>query len=246
MSHMQTTETKSQNLQEFFGKQWQIYQKMLDNNYMGHREIYNILHEFLINYFQKPFRMLDLGCGDASFTSQALLNTNISCYYGVDLSIPALETAKENLAKINCDKTLISGDFSQLDSVLELLPENKFDTIFMSFALHHQHLEQKYYFIEQFHNLLNSGGVFILIDVVRQPEEDRDTYVRRYLDIAKQDWSLLTQEDYSMVAEHMLLSDFPETQQTLQEISQKIGFIKFECLYCDVLNTTQLLCFYKG
>ena len=54
---------------------------------MGHREIYGVLHELLVSYFQKPFKMLDLGCGDASFTAQVLLDTNIVSYQGVDLSI---------------------------------------------------------------------------------------------------------------------------------------------------------------
>ncbi|MDY7013154.1 MAG: ubiquinone biosynthesis protein UbiE, partial [Cyanobacteriota bacterium] len=57
---------------EFFNQQWQLYQKILFNNYMGHQEIYGVLHELLINDLKKPFSLLDLGCGDASFTAQAL------------------------------------------------------------------------------------------------------------------------------------------------------------------------------
>ncbi|WP_414574743.1 class I SAM-dependent methyltransferase [Anabaena sp. CCY 9402-a] len=106
MTHLQNSEYESSYLKEFFSKQWKIYQKVLNNNYMGHREIYSILHELLVSYFQKPFKILDLGCGDASFISLALLNTNIASYHGIDLSIPALEIAKENLAKIHCDTTL--------------------------------------------------------------------------------------------------------------------------------------------
>lgn len=246
MTYLKNSEHNSQHLEEFFGKQWQIYQKVLNNNYMGHREIYRVLHSFLVNYFQKPFKLLDLGCGDASFTSKALLNTSISSYHGVDLSIPALEIAKENLAIIHCDTTLIPGDFSQLGSVLNSKQQNTFDAILMSFALHHQNIEQKYYFIEQLYHLLTNDGIFILIDIVRQQQEDRATYIQRYLDAVQQDWSLLTQEEYSMVEEHISSSDFPETQATLQEISEKIGFTRLECLYCDALNTTKLLCFYKG
>jgi ubiquinone/menaquinone biosynthesis C-methylase UbiE len=246
MTHLKNSEPESNHLKEFFSQQWNIYQKVLNNNYMGHREIYSILHELLVSYFQKPFKILDLGCGDASFISRALLNTNIASYHGVDLSIPALEIAKENLAIIQCDTTLIPGDFSQLSSFLDSNQKNKFDAILMSFALHHQNFEQKYHFIEQLYNLLNSGGIFLLIDIIRQQEEDRATYIRRYLDGVQNYWSLINQEEYSMIEEHISSSDFPETQQTLQEISQKSGFTKFESLYCDPLNTTQLLCFYKG
>src|SRR5579883_495647 len=186
MAHIKNSEQESNQKTEFFRKQWKIYQKVLNNNYMGHREIYRTLHELLVSYFQRPFKMLDLGCGDASFTSLALLNTNIASYHGVDLSIPALEIAKENLAKIQCNITLTQGDFSDSDSFLASYPQNKVDVILISFALHHLHLEQKYYFIDQLQNCLVSGGILILIDIIRQHEEDRATYIRRYLDGVQQ------------------------------------------------------------
>ncbi|MBW4636573.1 MAG: class I SAM-dependent methyltransferase [Iphinoe sp. HA4291-MV1] len=79
---------------EFFNTQWKLYQKILSNNYMKHREIYGVLHKFLVSYFQKPFSLLDLGCGDASFAVQALLNTTITFYTGIDLSKSDLETGR--------------------------------------------------------------------------------------------------------------------------------------------------------
>jgi methylase of polypeptide subunit release factors len=100
MTQLKNGENESLLVEEFFNKQWKIYQKVLNNNYMGHNEIYGILHKFLLNNFQKPFKMLDLGCGDASLTSLVLSNTNITSYHGVDLSIAALEIAKENLKKV--------------------------------------------------------------------------------------------------------------------------------------------------
>ncbi len=245
MTNLKNSGHESTDVKEFFSKQWKIYQKVLNNNYMGHQEIYSVLHELLVSYFPKPFKMLDLGCGDASFISRALLNTNIVSYHGVDLSIPALEIAKENLDKVQCNTTLTQGNFFQLGSFLAPDSQNKVDVILISFALHHQHLEQKSSFIEQLQKFLISGGVLILIDIIRQPEEDRDTYIRRYLDGVQKYWSLINQEEYSMIEEHISSSDFPETQQALQEISQQSGFARFECLYRDPLNTTQLLCFYK-
>ena len=67
---------------EFFNQQWSIYQKILSNNYMSHRECYALLHRFLVGYFHKPYSLLDLGCGDASFTVRSLLDTPIVAYKG--------------------------------------------------------------------------------------------------------------------------------------------------------------------
>ncbi|KAB8319024.1 class I SAM-dependent methyltransferase [Tolypothrix campylonemoides VB511288] len=230
---------------EFFNQQWKTYQKVLNNNYMGHREIYSHLHELLVNYFQKPFTMLELGCGDASLTSQALLNTHIASYKGIDLSIPALEIAKQNITIVQCNATFTQGDFCELVAELAQSQQNTFDAIFMSFALHHLHLEQKDDFIGQLKPLLTPDGVFILIDIVRQEEEDRETYIKRYLEGVQKHWSLLTPEEYLMVENHITSSDFPETRSTFQEISQKHGFTRIDCLYHDPLDTTQLLCFYQ-
>ncbi len=245
MTQIESNEYESFRPKEFFNEQWKIYQKVLNNNYMGHQEIYCILHELLVSYFQRPFKMLELGCGDASLTTQALLNTNIAFYQGIDQSIPALESAKQNMARIQCHRTFTLGDFSQLISEFVQEGHNRFDAILISFALHHLELDQKYDLIEQLKNLLYSNGVLILIDVVCKQEEDRETCIKRYLEGVQKDWLLLTPQEYSMVANHISSSDFPETQQTFQEISQKCGFARFECLYHDSLDTTELLCMYK-
>ncbi|MEA5619086.1 class I SAM-dependent methyltransferase [Cronbergia sp. UHCC 0137] len=232
--------------EQFFNQQWKLYQKVLNNNYMGHQEIYNILHELLVNHFPKPFKMLDLGCGDASFTSQALLNTNIVSYLGIDLSVTALEIAKQNMAIMDCETNFIPADFSESVSELAQNQQNKFDAILISFALHHLQLEQKDSFIANLKNLLTSNGIFILIDIVRQETEERESYINRYLEGVQEYWSLLSPEEYWMVENHISSSDFPETQQTLQQISDKYGFSKLECLYSDRTDTTKLLCFYSA
>jgi ubiquinone/menaquinone biosynthesis C-methylase UbiE len=248
ITQLQNREEESfdpRNPQEYFSKQWKVYQKLLNSNHLRHREVYCILHELLVSYFQKPFKMLDLGCGDASFTAQALLNTKISFYKGIDFSNPALEIAKQNMAIIQCDKTFTQGDFSQLVPQLLQQQQDRFDVILISFALHHLHLQQKDCLIGQLQSLLESGGLFILIDIVRQEKEDRESYLRRHLEGLQKRCTLLTPQEYSMVENHNLASDFPETQQTLEKISQKYNFTRFECLHRDPYDIIQMLCFYQ-
>ncbi|AKG20635.1 class I SAM-dependent methyltransferase [Calothrix sp. 336/3] len=230
---------------EFFNQQWKTYQKILNNNYMGHREIYQVLQEFFLSYSPKPLTILELGCGDAFFTAQALANINVASYQGIDLSNSALEIATSNMARIPCSQTFTEGDFSLLVPQLAQNPQQKFDVILISFALHHLNQEQKDYVIGNLYRLLNPKGVVILIDIFRKPEEDRETYLRRYLQTVQNSWDLLTPEEYSIVENHMLSSDFPETQSILDAIAQKHDFHRCQQLYCDRLDTAQMLCFYR-
>jgi len=237
-------EEKSTN-QELFNQQLNIYQKVLHGNYMGHCEIYDILHNFLVNYLQKPFKMLDLGCGDACFIAQALANTNIASYTGIDLSEIALEIAQSNMAIIPCEKHFQQGDFSELTDEFLQQKEGSFNVIMASFALHHLLLPKKDVIFREIAKLLSADGIFVLIDVIRKESEERETYIERYLDDVKKRWSMLSPQEYLIVKNHISSSDFPETPQTLYELGIKHNFNRSECLYRDSLETTQLLCFYR-
>jgi SAM-dependent methyltransferase len=92
--------------QTVFLNQWQTYQKVIANNYMFHRQVYGLLHRILIDDFNKPFRFLDIACGDASAATNALRGTSIKHYYGIDISKPALAIASESLAALGCSVTL--------------------------------------------------------------------------------------------------------------------------------------------
>lgn len=244
ITQLESSENSAPHPNDLFNNQWKLYQKVLSNNYIRHREFYSILHEFLVSYFQNPFSLLDLGCGDASYTAQALLNTTIASYKGIDLSEPALKIARDNMELIACDKLFIQEDF--LESVTELVKERKdrFDVILASFALHHLTLEQKDYIIGQFIHLLKANGVFLLIDTVRREGEQREAFIKRYLDGVYKYWSLLTPPEVFAVEAHVSSSDFPETLETLHLIAQKHGFLRSETLYSDPLDTAKLLCFY--
>ena len=79
---------------------WQLYHKFVDNNFFCHREVYARLHRILVDEAVQPFRFLDIACGDARATVEALKGTRVAHYYGIDLSSAALELASKALESL--------------------------------------------------------------------------------------------------------------------------------------------------
>src|SRR5262249_43482807 len=94
-----------------FEQEWLTYRKMVDNNYTFHREAYAELHRALVDEMARPFRFLDIACGDASVTVTALRGTRIAHYRGIDLSQAALDLARGALAELTCPVILERRDY---------------------------------------------------------------------------------------------------------------------------------------
>ena len=85
-----------------FQRQWRVYRKVVDNNYLFHREAYEQLHNLLIAEVANPFSFLDVACGDASATVDALKGTQVAYYHGIDVSHSALDIAEQTLRVLSC------------------------------------------------------------------------------------------------------------------------------------------------
>ena len=117
-----------------FFDEWWIYDQVLDHNYMYHDEIYGDVRRILADRHEnRPFVLLDLGCGSARHTARALQSRSVGRYVGYDLSDVALAHARRNLTVLNCPVELRRGDL--LESLT--VDGEKFDVILTSFALHH-------------------------------------------------------------------------------------------------------------
>ena len=118
----------------FFQDGWPVYRKIVDNNYMFHREIYGDITSFIGQRFQqRPISVLEMGCGDASQTAEALRNCRVSSYQGCDLSEVALGLAGQNLLPLSCPVNLVCTHM--LEGLSQV--DEPFDVVFSSFALHH-------------------------------------------------------------------------------------------------------------
>src|ERR1051325_11810152 len=80
-----------------FRHQWEVYSKVVDHDYLSHRAVEAVLHHELVNDVNRPFRFLDLACGDARLTVAALQDTRVIHYHGIDLSAPALAIDRKSV-----------------------------------------------------------------------------------------------------------------------------------------------------
>lgn len=204
-----------------FFDEWSVYDQVLDHNYMHHDEIYRDVEHVLADRFDiRPFTLLDLGCGSARHLARALKGHSIGCYVGYDLSDVALAHAKLNLASLGCPVVLRQGD------LLEGLRASgeKFDVIFTSFALHHLASAEKELFFSSALERLRISGILLLIDTMREEEEERPVYLDRYCAWLRSRCKTLAMGALDLLCDHIRGNDFPETAADLKAMATRTGF----------------------
>lgn len=211
----------NQSIVKKFFDNWSIYEKVLAHNYMFHDDIYRDVQHFIASHYaDRPFALLDLGCGSALHLAHALKSSSIGRYSGYDLSDLALAHAARNLAGLGCPIELHQGD------LLEGLKANRktFDLIFSSFALHHFVSTDKTVFFQLAYQNLSENGRLLLIDVMREENEDQTLYLARYCDWLRSNWKALKPEELDALCDHIENHDFPEMASTLSAMAMDAGF----------------------
>lgn len=224
-----------------FFDQWNLYQKIMHNDYLYHHEIYKILHELLAVSFHEPFSVLDLGCGDAFFMGKAVSDTLVDRYVGVDISEIALDLARNNMADVPCSRSFVKGDFyALLDGDM-----GKFDLIWTGLSMHHLSLLQKDHFIAKCCQILKPDGRLMAFEPTMRDGEDRDEFCRRWRNVCISKWNALSDEEKEGISRHVFSSDFPESLTTLRQIGTRHGFRDVRSLFCDADELYQLACFQR-
>lgn len=211
---------------ELFQQDWRVYRKMVDNNYLFHREAYATLHRALIDTYDRPFRFLDIACGDASASVAALEGTNVAAYHGIDLSRPALDLAASALETLPCRHSLRESDF-----VAALADHDvPTDIAWVGLSLHHLQADGKLETMRQIRRIVGDGGVFLAYENAGPDGESRDQWLERW-DLQEPDWPAFTPEELLLVRAHVHGSDYPETDSTWRALGEGAGFASTEELY---------------
>ncbi len=242
-----------QNINEFFNglentdevkaffDQCKVYEKLLENDYAGHKEIYSYFHDFILKTPFKNFNLLDLGCGGADFMAKALNFTSIKSYIGVDLSSFSLKLAKENLKKIECDKQFYEEDFFNFFENRQC----KFDIIWMGLSLHHLLLKQKKIVLKKIYQALKPGGYFFLFDTFLNEHETREQYLLRWKHLCERHWTNLSPHEKQDIEKHVMKADFPESISEMKKLGYEFGYKDIKIVFEKLKEKYGLIKFYK-
>lgn len=203
---------------------WETYRRVVAGDYMAHRAIAAEVEAALRARFDdRPFTLLDLGCGDASVFAQVLKRAPPSRYRGVDLSATALEFAARNLQGLGFPVA-----FAESDMLSELSRDAVHDVIHSSFVLHHLATPEKGDFFRLAARRLAPGGVLLLTDTVREEDETIAAYLDHYRDWIEKDWQGLTRAEKDVIYEHIFSSDRPDALSTLDALASDAGLTRLE------------------
>lgn len=222
----------------FFQQEWRIYRKMVDNNYLFHREAYGQLNRILAEKAPQPFRFLDVACGDAGATIDALAGTRIAAYFGVDLARPALDIARETLKALDCPVSLREGDFIEALRDWQL----PVDVVWIGLSLHHLQAAGKLAVMRDARRILADDGLLLVYEPASPDGEDREGWLKRW-DLQRPHWTAYTDEEWTIATSHVHANDFPEPVSGWHRLGREAGFASVEESFAAPSNLFRLYCF---
>ena len=171
---------------------------------------------------EHTFSLIDLGCGTGT-VSKAIKdkypNVQITC---VDIAGQMLDIAKE---KVGGDPNCIQADFCDFD-----FPK-RFDLIASSLALHHLETDDdKFEFYKKIYAALNTGGMFINIDVVLGSDDSlQSVYMRKWQEFMAKSVSEREIQEKWLV--NYAAEDRPTQLTTHLEMLKDCGFPVVDIVY---------------
>jgi SAM-dependent methyltransferase len=211
---------------ELFAIGLATYEKVVRENYMFHREVYGLLHSLLMVEAPERFVFVDIACGTATGSAEALKDAAVGRYIGIDISQPSLAVARDALSGLTCPVELRCQDFVEAMEAWE----EPVDVVWIGQSLHHLRAGQKADFMKRIRTLLLSQGLFLIWETTCLEGEDREGWMERFRRIRPQ-WPAITDEEFSTFDRHHRASDYPETWETWTGMGRAAGFARAEEIF---------------
>ena len=193
---------------------------------MEHREISNATTGAIQQWLAlreeqtQAVSMVDLGCGDLGQLAPLLQTLPLEKYVGLDLTQAVLPLAQRNLGSVPYPCFWEHGDLMNWACSN---PNDQFDLIHSSFALHHLDQDQKLLFLEGARERIETNGLFIWVDVFLPNQESRLDYLSRYFNRINQ-WPGLCQTQRESITQHIQTHDFPANRGWLENQARALGW----------------------
>jgi hypothetical protein len=239
LRHAAASPVVDEQAMQTFLHQWQVYSKLVDNDYVSHRAVRAVLHRELVAEVDRPFRFLELACGDARLTVAALQGTRVIHYHGIDLSAPALDLARQTVKALPCPVELEQADFV---SAMRERPEPA-DVVWIGLALHHLQTPDKQVLMREVRFEVGDGGLFLIYEPVCHEWESRPAYLDRFEQTNRSRWAALTPEEWDAILAHVKAADFPEPPTVWAQLGRDAGFGNVRELFTDPTGFYTVFCF---
>ena len=98
------------------------------------------------------------------------------------------------------------------------------DILHSAFAIHHLSDAQKQAFLQGARRRINANGVFLWVDVFREPGETREAYIARYCQRIRSSWQPLSPGQQEQVIDHLSQCDIPADRAAIQASAEQAGW----------------------
>ena len=222
---------------DLFQQQWATYRAVVQHDLMEHREVAEATAAAIEHWLQhRPSeapapRMLDLGCGDLALLAPLLRRLPLGHYSGLDLTGSVLPLAQQALGAVPYPCQWIEADLLDWATGTTALPTDPgeaerqtVDLLHSAFALHHLSDAQKTDFLRAVRQRISPAGLFIWVDVFRQPGESREVYLERYRERIRNGWDVLSLAQQEQVISHISSFDIPADRAAIQAAAENAGW----------------------
>lgn len=223
---------------DFFAQQWGSYRAVVEQDLMEHQAVARATAAAIAAWLAArahhaaPPHMVDLGCGDLALLAPRLQRLPLASYTGLDLTAAVLPLAQRALGEVPYPSRWIEGellawateDTRASDNAEGEARTGPVDLLHSAFAIHHLPDPQKATFLQAARQRLAPGGLFIWVDVFREPDESVTAYRERYRERIRRGWGGLSPQQQEQVITHLINFDIPADRAAIQVAAEQAGW----------------------